>query len=71
MTGHFTTLDKCERWASIAGAPEFMRVPYSTCIPYTDDHPLTISQQMYGCRMYKLERINYSRGLAEYVEVYI
>ena len=70
MTGHFTTLDNCERWAPISSTEEFMRVPYSTFIPYSADYPLSSARQEHGYRTYKLQSINYARGLAEYAEVY-
>jgi hypothetical protein len=71
MTGHFTTLDQCERWAPLVGTPtEFYRVPYSTYIPYSAATPLSIARQEYGYRTYKLQSVDFARGLAEYVEVY-
>jgi hypothetical protein len=71
MTGHFTTLDKCERWSPIDNnPPKSLRVPYSTYIQYTADYPLSSARQQYGYRTYRLDSIDYARGLAEYVEVY-
>jgi hypothetical protein len=70
MTGHFTTLDKCERWAPIHGASEFMRVPYSYPTPINPGtEPVMPRPNSYAYRVYKLEHIDYSRGLAEYLEV--
>jgi len=69
MTGHFTTLDGCERWGQIVGpASEFYRVPYSyhkVGDPYFPAIPST----QYEYRVYKLESIEPLRGLVHYVEV--
>lgn len=62
MTGHFTTLDGCERWGTIVTpCTEFYKVPYSSKDPYHGTQ--------YRFRVYRLESIEPSRGLAHYVEV--
>ena len=70
MTGHFTTLDKCERWDHIADPSKFMRVPFSFRTEYSNDSAFALQGQTYAYRVYKLESIDYARGLAEYLEVY-
>jgi hypothetical protein len=67
MTGHFTTLDGCERWGQIVGpASEFYRAPFSYL--RTDDS-FGITKTWWDYRVYKLESIEPLRGLAHYVEV--
>ena len=70
MTGHFTTLDGCERWAYIiTPATEFYRVPYSYHKAGDQISPFSTPCTAYDYRVYKLESIEPSRGLAHYVEV--
>ena len=70
MTGHFTTLDGCERWGQlVGGCGDFYRVPYSLRTEYSNDTPLALQGQTCAYRMYKLESVEFSRGLAHYVEV--
>ena len=68
MTGHFTTLDGCERWAQLVGpATPLYRVPFSYPAPYSAT--LTVRSTTYDFRTYMLESVEPSRGLAHYVEV--
>ena len=70
MTGHFTTLDGCERWGHLVddSYAEYYRVPYSYPTP-PGIAPVMPRSNSYAYRMYKLESVEHSRGLAHYVEV--
>lgn len=71
MTGHFTTLDGCERWVQLVGtATEYYRMPFTYRVPRIESIPFTTPCISYDFRTYKLESLDYARGLAEYVEVY-
>ena len=69
MTGHFTTLDGCERWAQLVdnSCAEFYRVPYSYPTPI--NAPVMPRSISYAYRVYKRESVEYNRGLVHYVEV--
>jgi hypothetical protein len=70
MTGHFTTLDGCERWGPITEALGFYRVPIYHPTPFNlGIAPVIPRSTTYSYRLYELESMNYSRGLAEYKEV--
>jgi hypothetical protein len=76
MTGHFTTLDDCERWVHVpTPVLEYYRVPISYTIPYTIPvnpgiAPVMPPSTIYAYRLYRLESIEHSKGLAHYVEVF-
>jgi len=71
MTGHFTTVDGCERWGAIVEpASEYYRVPFSYSMSHDLDYPFSSPGISYAYRMYKLESVDYARGLVNYVEVY-
>lgn len=71
MTGHFTTADGCERWGYIVGpVGESYRVPILYRTPRDESRPFSTPRDTYAYRMYKLESVDYTEGLAHYVEVY-
>ena len=72
MTGHFTTLDNCERWVHVpTPVLEYYRVPISYPTPINPGTaPVMPMSTSYAYRLYRLESIEHSRGLAHYVEVF-
>lgn len=71
MTGHFTTLDGCERWVSLTEVPtEYLRVPISYPTPINPGTaPVMPRSSSWSYRLYKLESAEFGRGLVHYVEV--
>ena len=70
MIYHFTTADGCERWQSGMKGPHepTLRVPIRTTRRLEPNAPFVSTGAVYSIRVYKVESIDYARGVINYVE---
>jgi hypothetical protein len=72
MTGHFTTLDGCEKWEKInhAIASRVYRVPITVRIPRDENKPFSTPRESAQYRLYEVESFDERLGVVHYKEVY-
>ncbi len=74
MVKHYTTADGCERWENTLATHGFdfgiyEKVPIRTSVVRDEKRPFSTPREDWSYRLYKLESVEFGRGIAHYVEV--